>query len=69
MEIDDEEAKKHKYPRRDTPLVIVPRKDNAHGLGYSPGLGLNASLGVKDGGPSKGPRLAGTLNAFLSDAH
>lgn len=57
----DEEAKKHLFPRRDTPLLVVSRKDNSHGLGYSPGMGLNESLG--QGGSSsaaKGPRLAGT---------
>ncbi|KAI0825617.1 hypothetical protein BC629DRAFT_1578337 [Irpex lacteus] len=56
----DEEAKKHMFPRRDTPLLVVSRKDNSHGLGYSPGMGLNESLG--QGGSSsaaKGPRLAG----------
>ncbi len=56
----DEEAKKHLFPRRDTPLLAVSRKDNSHGLGYSPGMGLNESLG--QGGSSsavKGPRLAG----------
>lgn len=57
---DDEEAKKHMYPRRDTPLLLVSRKDNSHGLGYTPGLGLNESLGGRAGGENKGPRLAGT---------
>jgi G patch domain-containing protein 1 len=60
----DEEAKKHLYAPRDTPLIIVERKDNFHGLGYDPGLGLHASLGV---GPeaskqSSGPRLAGAYS-------
>ena len=42
---EDEEAQKHLYPRQDTPLTIVPRKDNAHGLGYTPGLSLDNALG------------------------
>jgi G patch domain-containing protein 1 len=58
----DEEAKKHVYAPRDTPLIIVERKDNFHGLGYDPGLGLHASLGVAPDASkqSSGPRLAGT---------
>ncbi len=55
-EAEDEEAKKHMYPRRDTPLLIVRRKDNSHGLGYSPGLGLNESLGRE--GEKQGPHLS-----------
>ena len=66
MELDDEEAKKHKYPRRDTPLLSVPRKDNVHGLGYSPGMSLNESLGAKSAGSSKGPRLAGMYFSFFT---
>jgi G patch domain-containing protein 1 len=54
---EDEEAKKHMYPPRDTPLLIVGRKENSHGLGYVPGMGLNESLGVK--GSASGPKLAG----------
>lgn len=55
-EAEDEEAKKHMYPRRDTPLLVVRRKDNSHGLGYSPGLGLNESLGRE--GEKQGPNLS-----------
>lgn len=56
---EDEEARKHMYPRRDTPLLLVPRKDNSHGLGYTPGMGLNASLGVTGGKEStKGSRIS-----------
>ena len=57
----DEEAKKHTYPPRDTPLVIVTRKDDSHGLGYNKALGLNAGLGTsQDSSNAKqGPRLAG----------
>ena len=42
---EDEEAPKHTYPRQDTPLTVVPRKDNAHGIGYSIGLSLSDALG------------------------
>jgi len=57
----DEEAKKHTYPPRDTPPVIVARKDDFHGLGYNKALGLNASLGTTQESSStkQGPRLAG----------
>lgn len=54
---DDEEAGKHTYASRDTPVLRVKRKDNNHGLGYVPGLSLNESLGDNSG--SQGPRLAG----------
>ena len=56
---DDEEASKHTYAPRDTPVLHVNRKDNSHGLGYVPGLSLNESLGGNSGGDSQGPRLAG----------
>lgn len=56
---DDEEASKHTYAPRDTRILLVDRKENSHGLGYDPGMGLNESLGVKGGaGGSIGPRLA-----------
>ncbi|KAI0690482.1 hypothetical protein BC835DRAFT_1435011 [Cytidiella melzeri] len=68
-EDEDEEAKKHMYPRRDTPLLAVPRKDNSHGLGYSPGMGLHESLGVRGDGKQKGPRLAAGFGlGALNDA-
>lgn len=35
---DDEEANKHTYAPRDTPLILVERKDNSHGIGYTPGM-------------------------------
>lgn len=56
----DVEANKHKYPRRDTPIIAFSRKDNFHGLGYSPGMSLNESLGVKsDNRKSSGPNISG----------
>ena len=58
-EADDDEARKHMYPRRDTPLLVVQRKDNAHGLGYVPGLGLNASVGAESSSARKGPQISG----------
>ncbi|KAG1897082.1 uncharacterized protein F5891DRAFT_1050235 [Suillus fuscotomentosus] len=67
----DEEAKKHLYAPRDTPLIIVERKENFHGLGYDPGLGLHASLGVapEASKQSNGPRLAGGFGlGALNDA-
>ncbi|EKM50069.1 uncharacterized protein PHACADRAFT_153394 [Phanerochaete carnosa HHB-10118-sp] len=65
----DEEAKKHMYPRRDTPLLLVSRKDNSHGLGYTPGLSLSESLGGRGGGEQRGPHLsAGFGLGALNDA-
>jgi G patch domain-containing protein 1 len=56
---DAEEAKKHTYAPRDTPILLVDRKDNAHGLGYRAGMGLNDSLGVSKGTEGlKGPKLS-----------
>lgn len=63
---DDEEAKKHMYPRRDTPLLLVSRKDNSHGLGYTPGFSLNDSLGGRNGGEQKGPHISGIFLVFTS---
>jgi len=42
------------YAPRDTPTLVVERKDNAHGLGYRPGMGLNDNLGVGKG--AEGPK-------------
>lgn len=56
---DDEEASKHTYAPRDTRILLVDRKDNSHGLGYQPGMGLNESLGVKGSKGKVGPNLAG----------
>src|ERR1700733_5976840 len=33
---DDDEARKHTYAPRDTPILLVGRKNNSHGLGYDP---------------------------------
>lgn len=60
---DDEEASKHTYAPRDTPVLVVKRKDNSHGLGYTPGMSLNESLGDNTTGSSKGPVLAGRFEA------
>ncbi|KAI6164528.1 hypothetical protein EDD17DRAFT_1755044 [Pisolithus thermaeus] len=67
----DEEAKKHTFPPRDTPLVVVERKDNFHGLGYNKGLGLHAGLGITQGSTSakSGPKLAGGFGlGVMNDA-
>jgi len=54
---DDDEATKHTYAPRDTPVLAVRRKDNTHGLGYMPGMSLNDS--VNGAGSSQGPQLSG----------
>jgi hypothetical protein len=54
-EDEDEEAKKHLYAQRDTPVLSVQRKDNPHGLGYVPGTTLHSSR------PDSGPKLAGSF--------
>ena len=56
---EDEEAKKHMYPRRDVPVLLAPRKDNFHGLGYSPGMGLNESVGSGGETSRSGPSISG----------
>lgn len=58
---EDEEAQKHTYPRLDTPLTIVPRKDDSHGLGYTTGLSLHVALGNDRNSQSSGPRISGRL--------
>lgn len=58
---DDEEAKKHMYPPRDTQVPTISRKENAFGLGYVPGMGLNQSSGKGEGKKKhSGPQLSGT---------
>ncbi|TFY83172.1 hypothetical protein EWM64_g843 [Hericium alpestre] len=68
---DDEEAKKHMYPPRDTVATRHGRKEDKHGLGYVGQLGLQESLGQKRKGPS-GPSLSagfglGALNEAEED--
>ncbi|KAI0675593.1 hypothetical protein C8Q78DRAFT_1005437 [Trametes maxima] len=69
-EDDIEEAKKHMYPRKDVPVILASRKDNFHGLGYNPGLGLNESVG-REGNEhiQRGPTIsAGFGLGALNDA-
>ncbi|KAI0305795.1 hypothetical protein B0F90DRAFT_1872703 [Multifurca ochricompacta] len=68
---DDEEAKRHLYPPRDTVVPRVQMKSDAYGLGYTAASGLNEGLGQKRP-ESKGPRLAagfglGALNEAEDD--
>jgi G patch domain-containing protein 1 len=44
---DDEEAKKHMYPQRDTPVIKLQRKNDRRGLGFIPEQGLRERLGEK----------------------
>ena len=55
---EDEEANKHTYAPRDTPILIVERKDNLHGIGYQPGMTLHESLGSANPGSSKDARIS-----------
>ena len=54
---EEEEANKHKYPRRDVPVPVFEKKDNFHGLGYKSGLGLHESLG-RSKAEADGPRIS-----------
>ncbi|KAJ7663790.1 hypothetical protein DFH06DRAFT_1295824 [Mycena polygramma] len=64
---DDEEASKHMYAPRDTTVLLVERKDNSHGLGYHPGMGLSESVGGKSA--ASGPKLASGFGlGALNDA-
>lgn len=67
----DDEGNKHTYAPRDTPIMLVDRKDNFHGLGYTPGMRLNDNLGrggKATQGP-KGPNLSGMwFNIIQSDS-
>ncbi|KAJ7580229.1 hypothetical protein C8J56DRAFT_962576 [Mycena floridula] len=66
---EDEEANKHTYAPRDTAVLVVERKSNYHGIGYSPGMGLNESLGVRGGKGPSGPNLASGFGlGALNDA-
>lgn len=65
-EDEDEEAKKHLYPRKDTPVLLAPRKDNFHGLGYVPGMRLEEAVGQNE---QTGPQIsAGFGLGALNDA-
>ncbi|KAJ6580975.1 hypothetical protein B0H19DRAFT_1113098 [Mycena capillaripes] len=65
---DHDEASKHMYAPRDTPVLIVDRKDNPHGLGYHPGMGLNESV-VGRSATAAGPKLAAGFGlGALNDA-
>ncbi|KAG5644860.1 hypothetical protein DXG03_007501 [Asterophora parasitica] len=65
---DDDEGSKHTYAPRDTPVLLVDRKDNSHGLGYNPGMGLHDSAAGGKAGAS-GPRLAAGFGlGALNDA-
>ncbi|EMD39102.1 hypothetical protein CERSUDRAFT_104368 [Gelatoporia subvermispora B] len=69
-EEEDEEAKKHMFPRRDTPVLVASRKDNFHGVGYVPGMRLEESRGAgADEARNRGPSIsAGFGLGALNDA-
>ena len=58
LDDDDEEAKRHMYPPRDTVVPRVPMKTDVHGLGFKAGAGLMEGLGEKRP-RTEGPKLAG----------
>lgn len=53
---EDAEAMKHTYAPRDTRMLSVSRKDDFHGLGYTPVMGLRSS--GKQATDVSGPRLS-----------
>lgn len=55
----DPEANKHLYAPRDTKLLVFQRKDNSHGLGYVPGVGLNEIMDSTNDKRTSGPNLSG----------
>ena len=55
---DDEEAKRHLYPPRDSVVPRVPMKSDVFGIGFKTGAGLVESLGQKRP-QTKGPKLSG----------
>jgi len=55
---DDEEAKLHMYPPRDTVVPRVQMKTDVHGLGFKAGAGLMEGLGEKRP-RAEGLKLAG----------
>ena len=63
-EEEDEEAKRHMYPPRDTVVPRVPMKTDVHGLGFKAGAGLMESIGEKRPRAS-GPKLAGACDVFV----
>lgn len=57
---DDEEAKRHLYPPRDTIVPRVQMKSDVYGIGFKAGAGLVESLGQGQKHPqTKGPKLSG----------
>jgi len=54
--VEDAEAMKHTYAPRDTKMLSVSRKDDFHGLGYTPVMGLRSSS--KQATDVSGPRLS-----------
>ena len=54
---DDDEAKRHLYPPRDTLVPRLPMKSDAHGIGFNAGAGLSEGLGHKRP-QAKGPKLS-----------
>jgi len=65
---EEEEASKHKYPRRDIPVPTFQRKDNFHGLGYKAGLGLRESLGRSNTETDGGPSISGMCTSIQASA-
>ncbi len=56
---EDEEAKKHMYPRRDTKLVAYERKEDSFGVGYIPGARLeNFDSKVEGKSESSGAKIS-----------
>jgi G patch domain-containing protein 1 len=58
LDDDDDEAKRHMYPPRDTIVPRVPMKVDVYGVGFKAAAGLVEGLGEKRP-QSKGPKLAG----------
>ena len=58
LDDDDEEAKRHMYPPRDTIVPRVSMKVDVYGVGFKAAAGLVEGLGEKRP-QSKGPKLAG----------
>ncbi|TEB36535.1 DUF1604-domain-containing protein [Coprinellus micaceus] len=66
---DDEEANKHTYPRRDTPILNISNQNKRYGLGFRPDISLNEQLGVNSEGKPGGPNIsAGFGLGALNDA-